>query len=495
MSGPDTAWQRLDPRMLLVGPVQALRQFALPALFALIGLSSSRGDMQWWLLPVAVVGVLVTGAIPWLTTRYRIADGQFQQRTGLVSRRVVTAPLDRVRSVDLESSLLHRALGLTKVKIGTGVDDSSIELNALSRSDAEVLQRDLLARQRDVAPSPDPDDARDVDLPPAPPPQETLATLDWSWLRFAPLNLARLAVVAGAVGALSQFFDDVPVLSQDRVSSTWESLIALGWVMLVLSAIVAAIAAWVVIALVGYVLQWSGLRVTRDPEVVRLTAGLLTTRSVTIEEQRIRGIELVEPALMRAAGGAELRALATGVSDGTTTILPPSPLAENHRVAAALLDSDAPLSTPLVSHGPLARRRAHVRHQRSALVLVLLTAAATWFFSWPWTVPLVVLVVASAVQVLAAELEWRHLGHALTPDHLVSGSGALARRRTVLERDGVIGWVVDQSWFQRRVGLATLTATTAAGDERVSIMDVPLESAVALAADVTPGAVGDFVRR
>ena len=35
-------------------------------------------------------------------------------------------------------------------------------------------------------------------------------------------------------------------------------------------------------------------------------------------------------------------------------------------------------------------------------------------------------------------------------DHLTAGSGALERRRTVLERDGVIGWVIGQSYFQRR---------------------------------------------
>ena len=80
------------------------------------------------------------------------------------------------------------------------------------------------------------------------------------------------------------------------------------------------------------------------------------------------------------------------------------------------------------------------------------------------------------------------------PAHLVSGSGALARRRTVLERDGVIGWVVRQTYFQRRAGLATLVATTAAGGERVEIVDVPYDAAVAVAAEVTPGAVGDFLR-
>ena len=67
--------------------------------------------------------------------------------------------------------------------------------------------------------------------------------------------------------------------------------------------------------------------------------------------------------------------------------------------------------------------------------------------------------------------------------------------RTVLETDGIIGWVVSQSWWQRRVGLVDLTATTAAGTERVLVRDVRLDVAVALADRATPGLLTDFVDR
>jgi putative membrane protein len=94
---------------------------------------------------------------------------------------------------------------------------------------------------------------------------------------------------------------------------------------------------------------------------------------------------------------------------------------------------------------------------------------------------------------VVGEASYRHLGHALVGDHLVAGSGTLARVRTVLETDGIIGWVVSQGWWQRRIGLADLTATTAAGAERVVVRDVRLEVAVALADAATPGLLRDFV--
>ncbi|MFC5040453.1 PH domain-containing protein [Ornithinimicrobium kibberense] len=98
-----------------------------------------------------------------------------------------------------------------------------------------------------------------------------------------------------------------------------------------------------------------------------------------------------------------------------------------------------------------------------------------------------------AASALLAEASWRNLGHALTPRHLVVQTGAVVRTREVLERAGVIGWVVHQSFFQRRRGLCHLTATTAAGSEQVVVPDVPLEVAVRLARRATPGMLEDVL--
>ena len=141
-----TDWERLDARMLLVGPTRVVRQFAIPFIIALVGIRTSDGGFGTWLLPFLVLGALVLGALPWLTTYFRRTDTQLQVRRGVLRRTVVTAPLDRVRSVDLESSLLHRLLGLTTVTIGTGVDDTRIELDSLATTRADRLRVELLQR-------------------------------------------------------------------------------------------------------------------------------------------------------------------------------------------------------------------------------------------------------------------------------------------------------------------------------------------------------------
>jgi len=50
----------------------------------------------------------------------------------------------------------------------------------------------------------------------------------------------------------------------------------------------------------------------------------------------------------------------------------------------------------------------------------------------------------------------------------------------------VIGWTVRQTFWQRRAGVATLVAATAAGVKHYEVVDVPAEQAWAIAAAVSP---------
>lgn len=492
---PGEGWSRLDPRKLLLDPVKAVGQAIVPVVVALVGISQS--DTRFWplVLPLVVLGPIVLGALPWLTTYYRITDTQIQVRSGVLNKTTSTAPLDRVRSVDLEASLLHRVLGLQKVQVGTGVDDDRITLDALARADAHALRTSLLRRRATTPVVPPADvDAAEPDAPVAPPPAAVLlARIDWSWLRFAPFSLARLVLLAGAVGVVAQFGDDLPVWNQETATSAWQWVTQFAVVAVAVVLAVGGLALWLLVSITGYVVQWWGFRLVREHGSLHLSSGLFTTRSITVEEAKVRGVEMVEPALLRVVGGAELSTLATGVEDGVTQVLPPCPRDVVVGVGGAVLDEAAALTEPLVAHGAKAHRRAWFRQLRIAIGVVVVAAVAWWWLdlSWGWFAALAVAVLALAAAV--GEASYRHLGHALLERHLVAGGGTLARVRTVLETDGIIGWVVRQSWWQRRIGLADLIATTAAGAERVLVRDVRLDVAVAMADRATPGLLSPFV--
>ncbi|WP_114424191.1 PH domain-containing protein [Nocardioides houyundeii] len=518
-------WHRLDPRKLLLDPVKALGQLIVPILAIVVGVGS-RDPRFFLATPVMILAALALGAIPWLTTYYRITDGQLQLRRGLLNKKSSTVRLERVRSVDLEASLLHRVLGLRKVEIGTGVDDERIVLDAVSVQHAASLRALLLTArasagepaqpvaaagsgtaqapgEQGLAPS-SPADAGPTGIPTPVAwqahPEEELARIDWTWLRFAPFSLARLVIVVGAVGFVSQVADDLPFLDGEHIRDAWRWVTGFALASVVTGLLVAGLLGWLLLSVAGYVAQWWGLRLTRGDGSLHLTSGLFTTRSISVEEQRVRGVLLTEKALLRLVGGAELATLATGVAGGVTTILPPSPVRVAADVAGTIVEDEQAVRTPLLSHGPAARRRTHVRAQfTTAGLALLLVALAVLNRPWefrdlvPGWAPLALVLGCVAVAAACAEASYAHLGNALTERHLVAGSGITARNRTVLETDGIIGWVARQSLFQRRAGLVTLTATTAAGNERVVLRDVPHDRAMALVHGCTPAPLAPFL--
>ncbi|QWC84311.1 PH domain-containing protein [Nocardioidaceae bacterium] len=499
VDGSAATWQRTSPLQLVVAPARALANLALPFVVVLF-LGSGGGGRSLigtlaFIVPVAIL-VVLGSLLPWLGTRWRIADGRLQQKYRVLSTKQTSVTLDRVRSVDLESTIWHRALGLSVVKIGTGVDDERITLDSLAKSDALELQEFLLTRVDRSAAYADADRPEGSDAQPSTPPRpagrEVLTRLDWSWLRYAPLQVSQLVVLAAAFGFFAQFLDDLPIDQGDVVDSVQGQVDRLGLLIVIGFVLVVVVVGYVLAAIGAYAVRWYGLVVSRDPENLRVEAGLLTTRSVTVERRRIRGLEMTEPALVRLATGAQLSALATGVgSGGTTQVLPSVPRAVAVDVGEQMLDAREALTTELTQHGPAARRRRHVRAQLVAVPAAAALVVATVLAD----LTPALFVLAALLPVLGvglAELSYKHLGHTLTPTHLVSRTGILGTTTRVLERDGVIGWTLTQTFFQRRVGLCHLVAATAAGPEQVAVVDVRLDVATALAAEITPRLVRQF---
>jgi putative membrane protein len=67
------------------------------------------------------------------------------------------------------------------------------------------------------------------------------------------------------------------------------------------------------------------------------------------------------------------------------------------------------------------------------------------------------------------------------------------RSTAALQRTGVIGWTVSQSLFQRRVGLVTVIATTAAGHGQYAVVDVTIAEGLAVAQQAVPGLLEPFL--
>ncbi|KAB7849986.1 PH domain-containing protein [Streptomyces mobaraensis] len=479
-------WHRPSPRTLLshcswLGA--PLGSFVL----AVLATGGRPGARVWISLAVvAVVFATLTalGSLSWLRTHYRVTADALELRTGLLTRRTKSVPLHRVRNVDLTAHPVQRALGLVVLRAGTG-GHGQVSLDALSRADAERLRAELLARAGRT----------DADDP-------VLSTADPRWLRYAPLTFWVFGGVLAAAGAVWRVLDGMGV-EPWRIGFVRRAFDEFGnsalWVTVPLL-ILALTVLGTIGSVVLYAETWWRYRLERtDADTLRVRHGLLTTRSVSIERARLRGVVLREPLLLRTGGGATVRAVASGLGDREenrkrSTLLPPAPRSEGERVCAGVLgehvDTDG-----LRPHPPVARRRRVVRVLLwcvlpPTVVLAVLGALLTpvlLYCALGW------LLVSTPVACALADDAYRALGHALRGRWLVIRAGSLTRDTVLLDRGAVLAWTFTRTPFARRAGVVTATAAVAAGEEAYRIRDMAAAEAAAFANAATPGMLREFL--
>ena len=486
----DAEWQRLDPRMLLVHPVREVMRF-LPVLIGLfVAGSASGGGGAWQYLGVLVP--ITLGVLRYVTTRFRIAQGRVELRRGLLNRHVLSTPLDRVRTVDVTSSLIHRVLGLATVRIGTGTastdSDERLDLDGLPADRARGLRTELLY----VAPVPNgttaPADGADPRTD-----ERVVLWFDPRWARFAPLTSSGAVITAGLFGGAAQLLSELGAFS-DVDASDWSLSIPV-WVGVVAAAVVLLLGV-AVLSVAGYLVSNWNFRLSHSPGSWHLSRGLLTTRETSIDDERLAGVSIGEPLTLRLAGAARLSAIVTGLGSAASNSLlaPPAPREVVAGVAGRVLGTDAPAESDLVGHGPAAARRRYTRAAGPALTALAVAVVVVLATGWSWWLLAVPAALVVATLAIAAD-RVRSLGHALTAGYVVARSGSLNRRREALEVDHVIGWTFRSTLFQRRNGLTTLVATTAGGRQSISLLDVPEARAVELARLALPELTSNFERR
>lgn len=502
-SALQTDWRRLDPRMLLVHPINELVQF-LPAVIAAFLFGDVASESRW-VQVIAVLAPILLGLARYLTTSYRISPTHVEVKRGLLSRKILTAPIDRVRTVELTSPLIHRLLGLAKVQIGTasggsGPMSDKLELDSLPQAEGRALRSSLLHRAEGGSQgfeARSQSDTRTSTTEVDPSPDFVLLRLVPSWARYAPLTSTGLAIAGVGLGALVQFggplvdgFDLDPHLP----SVAGPVLVALAFVALILFAGLCA-----VLSVVSYLVSNWQFTVSRDAQgrSFHITRGLFTTRETSLDIARVHGVTVLEPLGLRAAGAGRLDAVATGLGrleDSSAVVVPPAPRYVVDGVAGLVLADEGALATPMAGHGSRATRRRWIRGLAGAVVLATAWSVGAWLLDLPMAVHAVgVLFVAGNAWM--AHDRARRLGHALTPRYALFRSGSLLGRTTALQRSGIIGWNLEQTWFQRRAGLVTVTATTSAGDQSYGVYDVPEGEAVRFTDEATPGLLDEFLVR
>ncbi|HEX2144392.1 MAG TPA: PH domain-containing protein [Glycomyces sp.] len=493
---PEVPWLRLHRDGLKATALFMFGASAAVAVPTAIGVASGTS----WPIALAfvvpgmavVIGfVVVMEAIRLRVTRYRVTDTRVEMVSGILFKRRRSLARERIRSVDLAANPLERMFRLTKVKVGTGetgsgsgsANEQTLTLDSVHRTEADRLRGELLRRgTAEIGPDG----------------EQRLATWEPGWLGYAPLSFLTPTLAGAAVGVVFQVADwfgkgGLPVeITADLVEAhgAW-TVLGLGLVGLLLIGAIASL------AIQGE--AWWGHRLDRElGGTLRVRRGLMVARSLSLEEERIRGIEIVEPLGVRTAGAGRLDVVAIGLKtdqDGSdlSTLVPAAPLDHTLAAAEAVI---GPVETDLTPHPKTAR----TRRLRWAAITVLVLVGTAVAVHLLWSLPallsagvLLAAVLGSAFAGWTAFDSYKSLGHSANRGYLVSRRGSTRRATVHLDRSGIIGWRITQSVFQKRMGLMTLDATTAAGKGHYAVIDADEHEILDFADEAVPELLRPFL--
>jgi putative membrane protein len=464
--------RRTSPLIVAVHTItfRQARQF-VPLVIPVIAATRLGGGRTTVVALVVAVTLLSLGTAALSWWRFTYADGPASVvvTRGLLARSVRTVPNDRIRGVEVETPVLHRVFGLVRVRIDAAAGtvsgkEEELVVDGVSRAEGDRLRTAVLTH-RQTAPVPAPDGT-------TAPVEEEFGRFDNRWLLYAPLVGSYLALPLAAVGALFRLAQELP----ENLRPNLDDAVLAGLRALTV-VVVGTLLLLVVGSIVGAaVVNW-GFRLVRRGGSLVAVRGLITRRHTELEIDRIRGTTVAAGAGMRLVRAARVNALVTGLGDAARRgqLLPLGPRSEAWALAHRLVEEPG----PLLAHPPAARRRRIIRATLGGLLVTLVgllaTAVAGW---WP------VLVAGLVLLILGVPLglgRYAALGHATGPRSFSVRSGWLVREHAVLQRRAVVGWQVQQTFFQRRAGLATVVACVGAGRGGYAALDMAADEVAGFA--------------
>lgn len=250
--------------------------------------SAIEGDRAPALLivPAAVVGALLLGAVSWWFTRFRISAEELRLDSGVLVRRQRRVRIERIQAIEVEQPLLARLFGMAELRIEVAGGDGA-KLAYLTLREAESLRRTLLDQARVGAVEASPPD-----------PFAAPALFRVDDARLLAATFLRTDVVATAALAIT------------------------GAVLSVAAGQPGGLAAVVPVAIATAGIAWKsftggfGTTLTRAERGLRLRAGLLDVRTQSVPTGRVQGVVVIEPLLWRLLDWARVDVTVAGAGAG-----------------------------------------------------------------------------------------------------------------------------------------------------------------------------------
>ena len=488
---PDTRWQeparQAQAAMLFIGLKylrRALRQ-AWP-LFLIVVFRNGQGDRFTNVLYLALLLTslqLITSIIAWFRFTFYIENDELVVSQGLFRRKRSSIPLPRIQSLQFSQNVLHRRLGVVEVEVETaGSQGSELSLDALERDRAEDLRRFIMARKADLQPAEElassetadegdaaaePEQSKEPALP--------LLILNPQVLLYAGLTRNHLRTAGLIIGGLFGLYqlagDVVPILQPDVLI---ERLVGVAptrlWQSTTIVIMALAMAA-VVGSLIQTWLRYFDLRLVSNREGFHLQAGFFNRREQLMRHEKLQYLQSLQNPLQERFGLRTIQLVQVGGTRAArqSMQIPGCDDASWERVREQMFGEEAEAGLSWEGIHPRIVRRYVIQ---LGILPAVPAVALLWFQFGAWALLALLWI---GVAYLMGKRYHREFRFGLNEKLLRVQSALFLRSDTELWLFKAQAVDLTQSWFQRRVGLASVTVYMATGG--VEVPYLPLAKA------------------
>ena len=258
--------------------------------------SEQRGEFSLYVFLGVLFIMLVSSLISHFFFSYWIDGDTFHVREGWLSKKNKTIPIDRIQSLNVEQTMLHRITDTGKVLVETaGSSKAEVEIRAVSMAQVEALRGQLFGRAIHRIET----DAQEASNEEAQP-LFTLGVIDLLKIGLSQNHLRTIGVVLVVIiGFLDDLQNQWGLLPEGKLEEVGEAVQSMMWLgilgaLLTVGVIVASVIR-ILVTHADLALYFNGRR-------FRLNAGLLTIRETVVSIQKLQSLTWSENPLQRLFG-------------------------------------------------------------------------------------------------------------------------------------------------------------------------------------------------
>lgn len=434
-----------------------------PALVLLLVNNNRNYTLAIIVLGVILVGAIVLAGIKYYRFQYAITEEGIAIESGIFTRKHTDIPFKKIQTIDFEQSVYHKICDVVKVNIDSaGSGKEEISLDAISAQDARLFKELALSKKSSNDPIvPDTDSGTTLSKEAAP----IVHIRVWDLIKAGIVeNHFRsggilLFIIIG-------FYDRLRELKIIDYTEEEVADIIMGATYL-LAFIGLFFFLSFLISLGRMVLKNYNLRLVRRGDGFLYRGGLLTTRQVSIKDHKIQVVTWRDNLLKRLIGFNDVfikHASADRTGKKSSVKIPACQQHHIDSITQSIYGVSSDNQKVYISD-----KRMFTRFYMYVWLAFLPSISLLAYFI-PHIVPIVT--VFFSLVVLLQYFAWYNYSFAMHEDYLVVNKSVIGKNISMMHFHKIQSVECEQSPYQRRKDLATLTVYSAGGNLRLPYVSI-----------------------